>query len=111
MNTKEFDEVILRRLDLIETTLTQKAAEYAVGEDRLHNFNKGAAFTGKSREEVLLGFAMKHWISLTDILDGINNGVLPTKAKLDEKLGDWISYMCLLEASIVDKMNKNERVD
>lgn len=106
MNTKKFNEIVLRRLDLVEETLTKKALEYAVDDNRLHNFNKGAAFTGKIREEVLLGFALKHWVSITDIIDNIKNNELPTKELLDEKIGDWINYMCLLEVSIIDRIDE-----
>jgi hypothetical protein len=49
---------------------------------------------------------MKHWISVTDILDKMDDGELPSRNLLDEKLGDWIVYMFLLEASIVDKVNQ-----
>jgi hypothetical protein len=30
---------------------------------------------------------------------------------LDEKIGDLINYLCLLEVSITDKIDKNERLD
>ena len=109
MKTNDFNKVVENRLDLIKTTLIQKAKEYADSENdnRLHNFDKGTLFTGKKREDVLLGFAMKHWISVTDILDNMDKGILPTKEFLNEKLGDWTTYMVLLEASIIDKIDKN----
>lgn len=111
MNSKDFNEIVLRRLDLVEDTLTKKAAEYAVNDDRLHNFNKAAAFTGKSREECLWGMALKHLVSVTDIIDKISVGQLPSKHLLDEKIGDLINYLCLLEVSITEKIENNERVD
>jgi hypothetical protein len=108
MKTKSFNEVVERRLENIKNTLVSKGQEYAdnINDDKLHNFKKGERFTGKKREDVLLGFAMKHWISVTDILDKMDTGELPTRELLDEKLGDWQVYMVLLEASIVDKINK-----
>jgi hypothetical protein len=111
MNSKKFNEIIERRLDLIEDTLTKKAAEYAINDDRLHNFNKAAAFTSKSREECLWGMALKHLVSVTDIIDKVSVGELPSKHLLDEKIGDLINYLCLLEVSIVEKIENNERVD
>lgn len=109
MNTAQFENIIEARLKAIKETLINKAKEYADNENdnRLHNFDKGSKFTGKKREDVLLGFAMKHWISVTDILDKMDKGELPNKTLLNEKLGDWIVYMCILEASIVDKIDKS----
>lgn len=106
MNTEEFNKVINERTEKIKKILTSKAKEYAnqKTDDRLHNFNKGSKITGQQREDVLMGFAMKHWISVTDILDKMREGQLPSKELLDEKLGDWIIYMCILEASIIDKI-------
>lgn len=110
MRTDKFNEVIERRLEAVRSTLISKAKEYAdnKNDNRMHNFDKGSKFTGEKREDVLLGFAMKHWISVTDILDKMDDGELPSRNLLDEKLGDWIVYMCLLEASIVDKINHKE---
>ena len=108
MKTEDFNKVIDRRLALIKKILISKGIEYSDSEndDKLHNFKKGERFTGKKREDVLLGFAMKHWISVTDILDKIDKGELPSRDLLDEKIGDWICYCFLLEASIVDRINK-----
>lgn len=109
MKTKEFNAVVKSRLTLIEQTLASKGEEYAdlKNDNKMHNFDKGAQITGKTREDVLIGFAMKHWISVTDILDKIREtGELPSRTLLDEKLGDWTCYMLLLEASIVDKINQ-----
>lgn len=109
MKTKDFEKIIEARLEAIKQTLVDKAKEYAdnKNDNRLHNFDKGSKFTGKKREDVLLGFAMKHWISVTDILDKMDGGVLPDKTLLNEKLGDWIVYMFLLEASITDRIDNN----
>lgn len=111
MNVKDFNEVIHRRLDLVEDTLSKKGLEYSTETDKMHNFNQGAAFTGKIREEVLLGFALKHWISIMDIIENLKQNKLPTRELLDEKIGDWVNYMCLLEVSIVDKINNYEKLD
>ena len=110
MKTKDFNEVVERRLEHIKDILVSKGKEYAdeTNDDRLHNFKKGEKFTGKKREDVLLGFAMKHWISVTDILDKIDKGELPSRTLLDEKLGDWTTYMILLECSLVNRIQKQE---
>jgi hypothetical protein len=108
MNTLEFDEVVEFRIQQIKEILQKKALEYAspIG-DRLHNFNRAAQVTGKRREECLWGMAMKHFISIMDMIDKPET---PTLYMVEEKLGDAINYLILLEASYKNKI-KNERLD
>lgn len=105
MDTKSFDEVVERALVRSREVLIHKAKEYAQDGDRMHNFNRGAQISGESREKVLKGFMLKHLISVFDIIDNIDKGVIPTREFVDEKIGDSINYMLLLEASLVDRMN------
>lgn len=105
MTENEFQEVLNARLIKIKETLSSKAKEYATDMDKLHNFNVGARLTGQTRERVLWGFALKHYISFLDILDGLDKGKLPSEAMVDEKVGDLINYLVLVEASIKDRLN------
>ena len=105
MTEKEFQDVLTTRLTKIEETLSSKAEEYATDNDKLHNFNVGARLTGQTREKVLWGFAIKHYISFLDILDSLDKGKLPTEAIVDEKIGDLINYLVLVEASLKDRLN------
>lgn len=109
MTTKEFDIVVNHRLDECKRVLIEKAKEYAKGdEDRMHNFNRAAQITGECREKALFGFFLKHLVSVMDIVDDMNNNpnYVPNKALTEEKIGDAINYLLLLEASIEDKRNK-----
>jgi hypothetical protein len=110
MNTEQFDKVVSNRLDAIKSTLISKAKEYAKGdEDRLHNFNRGAQITGQSREKVLQGFMLKHLVSVFDMIDDPSKA---TEYMIDEKIGDAISYLVLLEASFKDRLNEqNKKTD
>jgi hypothetical protein len=104
MTTEKFDEVINYRLNECKRILIEKAKEYAKGdEDRLHNFNKAAEITGESREKCLFGFALKHLVSVMDIVKEVNEGKIPKRELTSEKIGDLINYLLLLEASIEDK--------
>lgn len=105
MTEKEFQDVLTTRLTKIKETLSSKAEEYATDNDKLHNFNVGARLTGQTREKVLWGFAIKHYISFLDILDSLDKGKLPTEAIVDEKIGDLINYLVLVEASLKDRLN------
>ena len=105
MTEKEFQHVLTTRLIKIKETLSSKAKEYATDNDKLHNFNVGARLTGQTRERVLWGFALKHYISFLDILDNLDKGKLPTEAMVDEKIGDLINYLVLVEASLKDRLD------
>ena len=105
MTEKEFQDVLTTRLTKIKETLSSKAKEYATEGDKLHNFNVGARLTGQTREKVLWGFALKHYISFLDILDNLDNGKLPTEAMVDEKIGDLINYLVLVEASLKGRLD------
>jgi hypothetical protein len=104
MTTTEFNKVIENRLLESRRILVEKAKEYAKGDDdRLHNFNRAAEITGQSRERCLFGFALKHLVSVMDIIEDIDKGNIPTHELTSEKIGDLVNYLLLLEASITDK--------
>jgi hypothetical protein len=105
--TEEFFQYILNeRVCQIEDVLAKKAREYVRNEDRLHNFNVASIISNKTREDVLWnGFALKHLVSVFDMVNDINEGKLPKKELVDEKIGDLINYLILLEVSIKDKIN------
>lgn len=106
MDIIDFNKIVDQRVEKIKATLITKAKEYANDLDRLHNFNRGAQISGQIREKVLNGFMLKHQISLLDILDNMEKGINPTREVIDEKIGDIINYLILLEASIINKIDK-----
>jgi len=77
-------------------TLVEKAKEYALTEDRLRNFKRDP---GERPEDEWWGMAKKHFYSVMDLKDGL----LPaTQRNIDEKIGDLINYLHLLEAILVE---------
>lgn len=105
MSEQDFDVIVNNRLIKVKETLLIKGKEYRRNNNPLHNFDRASEITGLSREKALWGFATKHLVSFFDILDDIDNGTLPTKEIIDEKIGDLINYLILCEASIKDKIN------
>ena len=95
MTNKEFDKLLKERIVQIEKVLGSKAQEYASDLDRLHNFDIAAIISRKTKAQALWGMAMKHLVSVIDIVD---SGQKPTKEIVDEKIGDLINYLILLEA-------------
>lgn len=89
--------IIRSRCSKILMTLDTKAKEYVRNDDRLHNFNRAAQMRNILREKALLGMMDKHTISILDMVDDLETGKLPTVAMVDEKIGDAINYLILLE--------------
>ena len=105
MKAEEFDKVVQERLGKIEALLLAKRAEYAPeGGDRLHNFKRAGKMLGITPEQALIGMWTKHVISILDICDRVDTK-LPSKDMVDEKLGDAINYLILLEAMLKERLD------
>lgn len=95
MGHDEFELILTRRLEQTRGVLGTKAREHATGGDRLHNFKRSAAILGCSPAQACVGFLTKH---LTSILDMVAAGTPHPEAVIDEKIGDAVNYLILLEA-------------
>lgn len=109
MTFEDFDKLLDRRMKATVEVLASKAVEYAPGADRLHNFKRAAAITGESPAEVCVGFMAKHLVSVLDIVDSkeARLGRVPQE-RIDEKFGDAINYLILLEALLNDVADLEE---
>ena len=106
MNALEFNKILEERCKKMRDTLNKKSAEYSTNENKLHNFNRAAETLGSCPEKALIGMAIKHWVSILDIVDAIDEtGKYPNKNMIDEKIGDMINYLVLLEAMIKEDSN------
>lgn len=79
----------------------KKNSEYATNSWD-SNFIKGANILGISKEEVLLGYATKHIVSIIDIIKGKPASLEVIK----EKIGDIQVYMGLLQIMFEEKLEK-----
>jgi hypothetical protein len=106
MTHDEFSKILYSRLQDIEQRLASKAKEYAT-EDRLHNFKQAAKLKSESPGEALLGMLVKHWVSVMDMTKSFTEDpwFVPTLEQVNEKFGDVICYMILLEALIKERIN------
>jgi hypothetical protein len=94
MKNEQFEEILESRLAAIKTTLSNKAKEYAIG-DRLYNFKRAAEISRTTPQKALIGMLMKHLVSVIDLVEGSTK---PTEYLVNEKIGDAINYLILLEA-------------
>jgi len=105
MTESEFDKIVEDTCEAIKLTLIVKGKEYRRNGAVFHNFDVGAQMTGQTREKVLHGFALKHLVSISDMRNDIERGVLPKRGTVEEKFGDAIIYMILEKASVIDRIN------
>lgn len=100
MTQAEFDDIVESRITKIRQVLTSKGIEYAAGEDRMHNFKAGAAFQGISPVQCLRGYLTKHVVSIYAMLDCPE---VYRSEVWEEKIGDAINYLILLEALLTEE--------
>lgn len=106
MTTAEFDLIVRERCERIVATLGSKGHEYARGNnDRLVNFKRAGASLGCTPERALIGMVVKHWGSIVALVDELTAETAVDEDIWNEKLGDVINYMILLEG-LVKERNK-----
>ena len=103
--SSEFDSVVSKTLIDIRDLLITKGKEYRRNGNVYHNFEQGAAMTGMSREKVLDGFLLKHEISINDMTNDLESGILPTREKVEEKFNDNLIYLLIKKAMILDRID------
>lgn len=108
MTPEEFEQIFEDFVGSSRVVLIDKAKEYASETDRLHNFKKAAALIGGTPEQALWGFAVKHLVSVADM---VYSGKTYTDAQWDEKLGDALNYLILLRAQIAETGSLNQNSD
>lgn len=109
---KQFELVITNTLKDLQNLLIEKGKEYRRNNDPFHNFNRGAELTGRSTEEVLQGFLLKHLISVEDIRNDSKLGLYPKVEKVHEKYNDILVYFLIEKAMIIKKLTEyNKQLD
>lgn len=106
MKAEKFNEILRWRLAKTEKVLASKAGEYASSEDRLHNFKEAAAMLRCTPAQALLGFMTKHMVSIYDL---VLSDATPSHETWDEKIGDAVNYLVLLEALVKEPLMVLER--
>lgn len=97
MTDQEFDALVSSRQTKIANVLVSKAKEYARG-DRLSNFKRAAAAMQCTPEQACVSFWMKHIVSILDMVNDLEEGkACAPQAMWEEKIGDAINYLILLE--------------
>lgn len=106
MNRISFEENSKYVLNHCWNLLFGKAKEYANDEDRLANFKQPCSMMNSNPAEVCLWYDMKHIASISKIAKDINNGILPSREILLEKVGDYLNYGLLFYANVIEEIEK-----
>lgn len=99
MQHSEFNDIFEERVNMCRDTLVIKAAEYAT-DDRLHNFKVAGAVQGITPQAALGGMLAKHVVSIFDL---IRSAKPVSQTVWDEKLGDALNYLFLLNALVSEE--------
>lgn len=109
MTKEDFSKIVENTLDVIRDTLAVKGDEYVRNENPFHNFEEGAIRSKMIREKVLDGFLLKHEVSISDMTNDLEEGILPSVDKVEEKFNDNIIYLILKKAMFLDRINSTNR--
>lgn len=99
-----FEETIESTLSQLKETLIIKGKEYRRNDNPFHNFEVGARKKNLSREKVLDGMLLKHEISIEDMTNDLDNGILPSLDAVNEKFNDNLIYLLIKKAMFVDRI-------
>lgn len=110
MLQKDFDLIVEDRLKKIKKSLDKKGEEYSRG-SRFHNFEKSAQILDILPEKDLLCKMMKQLICVVDYVEDLVINFPHAVEEWDEKIGDTINYLILLEAMIRERYGAYRRID
>lgn len=102
----DFDIEIQSTMQKIQQLLLVKGKEYRRNNNPYHNFEVAARKKGITPERALDGFLLKHLVSYDDMLNDIEQGVLPKIEVVEEKFNDIICYMIIQKAMILSRLKK-----
>jgi hypothetical protein len=110
--TFDFNRVVDDRINSIRRVLISKAKEYATDGDRFHNFNVAARIAGTTPENALMGMRLKHEVSVMDLVEiAASRPWDLTVAMVEEKIGDNINYLILLEGMLKQRIQIMRDID
>jgi hypothetical protein len=105
----DFEECIENRIRNIREVLSIKAKEYATDTNRFHNFDVGARILNTTPEAALQGMMLKHIVSILDLVHWAStNEDMLTESIIDEKIGDTINYLLLLEGLLLRRIESRK---
>jgi hypothetical protein len=104
----DFSGLVEDRIRIISNLLVVKGKEYSTG-DRFSNFKDAAGGLSFHTvpEMVAWEFATKHFQSIKDII----SGKIPyDQSRIQEKIGDAIIYLILIEGMMIERLHQKRKI-
>ena len=98
MTPERFNLILEERIAKMRDVLASKSKEYSTSTDKLYNFTEGCEMAGQTPKAYLWCLLTKHLMCVRDMA---YDKLSPSYT--DEKIGDAISYLVLLEALLIEE--------
>ena len=103
MTIKNFNKILESRFKKTRETYSRKMNEYATDLDVFQSFKEGVGFSFQDTPEgVAWEYACKHFESIKNIISKIPDEI-PSHELVDEKIGDAINYLIIIEGLIKER--------
>ena len=103
MKIDDFFELLEKRFSKTREVYHVKMNEYADVTDVFRSFKKGVGFSFHDTPEgVAWEYACKHFESIKSIIEKLP-GEVPTDELLEEKIGDAINYLIIIEGLLKER--------
>ena len=106
MDKEQLNQLMGSTFTDIRNMREQKALEYTPQGDQLGNFKRCSKILEVMPERVLLGFLIKHWDSINQLVGILEAGHTPPVEMWKEKLHDNILYSVLLLALLKERYDE-----
>jgi len=111
MNRKDFFNYVDFVKERTSNVLQAKGDEYSYNLGAFENFEEGVSIgLANTREAIAWGYVTKHIQSVRALIREVDSGKEDhlTDKLIDEKFGDVINYMILIEAMLKEKVQTNK---
>lgn len=105
MDAEQLNSYITYRITNILDILKAKGEIYTK-DNRFENFNKASDILQQEPEQILIEFMTKHLVWLLDYVKNLMPMSTPTEKEeeeIDEKIGDIINYLLILNAMLHER--------
>ena len=113
MNRKDFYNYVDFVKERTSDVLQKKGDEYNYSKGAFENFEEGIQISlANTREGVAWGYVTKQIQSVRALIREVDTGKMDhlTTELIDEKFGDVINYMILIEAMLKERVNKQQQL-
>jgi hypothetical protein len=103
MKRDKFELLLASVFNRTQNILASKSKEYATDSDVFASFKKGTGFSFHNEpEKVAYEYLCKHLESIKNMLNNLDNP--PNKNQINEKLGDAINYLIIIEGLLKERI-------